>query len=255
MERPLYREMHELEDGHWWFAARRRIVLHLIDRYLTTSGVSRFLDLGCGTGSLLRELEGRGEAVGMDVSEEALSFAATRTGAELLPGRVPEDVAAAGGGFDCVLMLDLLEHLEDDRGAVEAAARALKEGGLAVITVPAHPWLYAPRDRYHHHLRRYRKREVRDLVAAAGLREVFTSYYNMFLFPAAVAQRLWSRARGGEPGPDIRELPGLLNHALEGLFAAERFLLGRVPLPWGLSLISLACKQRSTGHALAEPEE
>ena len=240
MEKALYREMYERENDYWWFAARRRIVLSLVDRYVKPAHTPRFLDVGCGTGSMLQALEGRGGAVGVDASEEALAFAATRTKAALVKGEVPEVLRSLEGKFDCVLLLDLLEHVGDDRETVRAAAGVLDGGGVMIITVPAHPWLYAPRVAYHHHLRRYRKGEVKQLVAGAGLAEVFTSYYNALFFPVAVAQRLWSRVSGGEPGPDIRPLPRILNGIMEEAFAAERFLLGRMPLPWGLSLVAVA---------------
>lgn len=241
MEKALYREMYEMETRHWWFVARRRIVLELLGRYLTHGRPRpRFLDLGCGTGSMLQALEELGEATGMDVSGEALAFAATRTRARLLKGNIPEDLASLQEEFDAVLMLDLLEHLDDDRGAVKAAARLLREGGLLVVTVPAYRWLYSPRDQFHHHRRRYSRREIRDMVRGAGLHEIFTSYYNCFLFPLATTQRLWSKWRRAEPGPDLKEPPAWLNLVLKNVFSAERFCLGRATLPWGLSIISLA---------------
>lgn len=243
MEKALYWEMYEYEGDYWWFAARRRIVLRLIERYVKPPHAPRFLDVGCGTGSMLQALEGRGGAVGVDASEEALALAATRTGAELVRGEVPGVLCELGRKFDCVLLLDLLEHVEDDAGTVGAAAGLLEKDGVMIITVPAHPWLYAPRDAYHHHLRRYRKEEVKQLVAGAGLAEMFTSYYNALFFPVAVAQRLWSRISGREPGPDIKPLPRVLNGLMEEAFAAERFLLGRMPLPWGLSLVAVALKR------------
>lgn len=240
MEKALYREMYELENSYWWFVARRRIVLSLVEKYVKPPHAPRFLDLGCGTGSMLQALEGRGEVVGVDASGEALAFAATRTKVALVRGDVPEVLLSLEGKFDCVLLLDLLEHVGDDLETVRAAAGVLDGDGVMIITVPAHPWLYAPRDTYHHHLRRYRKREVKGLVAGAGLDEVFTSYCNALFFPVAAAQRLWSRMSGKEPGPDIKPLPKILNGIMEEAFAAERFLLGRMPLPWGLSLVAVA---------------
>ncbi|WP_287153227.1 class I SAM-dependent methyltransferase [Candidatus Solincola tengchongensis] len=251
MEKALYREMYEMETRHWWFLARRRIVLDLLMRYLTPKDQRpRFLDLGCGTGSILQALEGLGEATGMDLSEKALEFAATRTRARLLRGSVPEDLHGLRERFDAVLMLDLLEHLDEDKKAVAAAADLLVDGGILLLTVPAYEWLYSPRDRFHHHRRRYSRREVREMIRKAGLSEVFTSYYNCFLFPLAAAQRLWCRFRGARPGPDLRELPRVLNSFLEDVFAAERFLLGRVPLPWGLSVVAVA---RKGAYAVGNP--
>lgn len=252
MEKALYREMYEMEAAHWWFVARRRIILHLLKRYLEVTGSPpRILDLGCGTGSMLQALETIGEPTGMDVSPEALAFASLRTGALLVEGTVPEDLEKLGNGYDAVLMLDLLEHLDRDREAVRAAAGLLRKGGILVITVPAHQWLYSPRDEFHHHRRRYTLEQVRGLVRDAGLVEEFTSYYNSALFPFAAAQRIWARLRRVPPGPDLRKPGDTLNSLLEWVFASERHLLGRIPLPLGLSVISVARKSRKRGQVSA----
>ena len=239
MEKYLYQEMHELEAHHWWFRAKRRVVLSLINRYLDRRA-PRFLDLGCGTGSMLSELEAAGDAVGMDSSPDAISYASRHTGARLLEGTVPGDLVRIRDDFDCVLMLDLLEHLDDDLGSVKAASRLLSPGGILVITVPAYQWLYAPRDQEHHHRRRYSRPQIGSLLLSAGLEVELLSYYNTFLFPPAAIIRLLSKLRGEETGGDLRVPPRALNRALEAVFASERFLLPFLSLPFGLSVISVA---------------
>ena len=240
MEDYLYREMYELEATHWWFRARRRIVLSLVHRYLAGTDGPRFLDLGCGTGAMLGELECLGEAVGTDASPDALSYASGHTGARLVEGRVPEDLGKFEGRFDCVLMLDLLEHLDADLESVKAASRLLAPGGILVVTVPAYQWLYAPRDEKHHHRRRYSRGQLRLLLDATGLKVELLSYYNTFLFPPAAAVRLLSRYRSQGAGGDLSVPPAPLNRALEALFASERFILPYMSLPFGLSVISVA---------------
>src|SRR5450756_2569965 len=155
MEKHLYREMHEMEDTHWWFRAKRRIALDLVKRHLSCERTPRFLDLGFGTGSMLADIEGLGDVVGMDASEDAIRYASERTGATLLQGEIPESLSRIEGRFDCILMLDLLEHLDDDLVALKATVPLLEPRGIMVLTVPAYQWLYAPRDAYHHHRRRY----------------------------------------------------------------------------------------------------
>jgi len=240
MEKHLYREMHKLEAQHWWFRAKRRVVISLIEKYLDCRASPRFLDLGCGTGAMLSELEVVGDVVGMDSSPDAISYASRHNGARLLEGTVPGDLARIEGDFDCVLMLDLLEHLDDDLGSLRAASRLLAPGGILVVTVPAYQWLYAPRDREHHHRRRYTRREVGSLLLAAGLEVELLSYYNTFLFPPAAIIRLLSKLRGEETGGDLSVPPRVLNRALETVFASERFLLPCLSLPFGLSIISVA---------------
>jgi SAM-dependent methyltransferase len=247
MEPELYREMHQLEKSHWWFRGRRRIVLSLINRYLDTTGEQRsYIDLGCGTGAMLAELERSGRVVGVDVSEEALRYASGQSVGHLIKATIPEGLADLGESFDCVLMLDLLEHLEDDRGAVRAASALLKPKGILIITVPAYQWLYAPRDVFHQHRRRYSGAALRRTMDAGDLEILLLSHYNMFLFPAAAAARLISRMRREEPGPDLVMPSPLVNGLLEHLFAFERFLIPHMSLPFGLSLIAVAQRREES---------
>lgn len=240
MERELYQEMYEQETAHWWFRARRTILLDIIERYRPARARPRFLDLGSGTGAMMEVLARLGDTVGMDFAQDAVEYAAGRGAGTVIQGAIPDDTARIEGRFDCVLMSDLLEHLDDDLAALQSALPLLADGGVLVITVPAYQWLYAPRDAYHHHRRRYSRRGLKRLIQQAGYRIELLSYYNTILFAPAAAARLVSRLRGKEPGPDLSVPPARLNRLAERVFASERRLLGRVPLPFGLSLIAVA---------------
>ncbi len=239
MEEKLYHEMFQLETAHWWFRAKRRIVSYLIEKYWGTGHRPRILDLGCGTGAMLQFLEGKGEVTGLDCSPEALDYARSRSRARLVQGSLPEDLDKVGRGYDCVLMLDLLEHLPQDATTLEKVRSLLDPQGIALITVPAYQWLYSPRDSYHHHLRRYSYRDLRKLLMDSGYRVLLLSYYNFFLFPAALISRIIDIVSKKEPGPDLSLPPSPVNKILEEIFASERFLLPRLRLPWGLSLIAV----------------
>ncbi|MBU1672466.1 MAG: class I SAM-dependent methyltransferase [Actinobacteria bacterium] len=240
MERELYREMYEQEKAHWWFRAKRAILLDIIERYRPARARPRFLDLGSGTGAMMEDLAPLGETVGMDFSADAVEYATGRGAGTVLQGGIPEDVGRLEGRFDVVLMSDLLEHLDDDRAALEGTIPLIADGGILVVTVPAYQWLYAPRDAYHHHRRRYSRRGLKRLLIQAGYQIELLSYYNTILFPPAAAARILSKIRRAEPGPDLSVPPGPLNRLAERVFASERHLLGRVPLPFGLSLIAVA---------------
>ena len=107
------------------------------------------------------------------------------------------------------------------------------------MTVPAHRWMWSAHDVVNHHKRRYSKRALRRLIQASPLRLDKLGYFNSLLFPLAVADRLASKLRGRDDA--VVELPPApLNAALERVFAAERHLVGRLPLPTGLSLFAVA---------------
>jgi len=132
-----------------------------------------------------------------------------------------------------------IPHVPDDAASLASIARRLKPGGRFVMTVPAHRWMWSAHDEVNHHQRRYSKRALKRLVEGSPLKLESIGYLNSLLFPLAVAQRLASRVSGREDS-DLSLPPAPVNYLLERAFAAERRLIGRVPLPPGLSLFAVA---------------
>lgn len=245
MEKVLYDEMFRLERDHWWFAARRQIVLSLLAKFLPRPlpvvRRPRVCDLGCGCGMTLYDLAMAGyDAVGMDCNEAALKQCETR-GAKAVPGTLPHDVPFPPASMDAVLLLDVLEHIDDDALALAAAMRLLKPGGVAICTTPAYRWLWTSRDAMHHHKRRYGRSEFIALLGRVESEKLLAGHMNCLLFPAALVQRLVARMRRPAGGAGDLSIPPLgLNCMLRNMFAMERFLLvRRVPLPFGLSLVGV----------------
>src|SRR5256885_4756732 len=142
---PEYVAAHMEEDlSHWWFGARLAVITATLRRALPPHPV-HLLDLGCGTGNLLAALSEFGEAVGMEVHPELIA-AARAAGRDVRTGRLPDDFGVAPGWADVVLLLDVIEHLDDDVAALVAARRAVAPGGLLVVTVPAYQWLWSGHD-------------------------------------------------------------------------------------------------------------
>jgi len=141
------------------------------------------------------------------------------------------------------LLLDVLEHLKCDRASVEVAASLLKKGGILICTVPAHMWLWTERDEHHYHFRRYSRRRFHALFEELPLRLELLSHLNAILFAPAAAWRLLARVFERNSVTDLRLLPKKLNSALRTIFAFERIILGKVPIPFGLSFIAVARKK------------
>jgi SAM-dependent methyltransferase len=141
--------------------------------------------------------------------------------------------------YDLIGAFDVIEHIDDDAAAVASIAAKLKKGGKFVITVPAHQWMWSAHDVVNHHKRRYSKRQLRRLIESSPLSLEKIGYFNSLLFPLALVDRLASKLRGKEDA-DLKLPPVPLNAALERAFAAERHLVGRLPLPPGLSLFAVA---------------
>jgi SAM-dependent methyltransferase len=239
MERVVYEQMAELDDRHWWYRARRKVLADLIRRTAHPGKDAAILELGCGTGHNLPMLGQFGDIDALELDDEARAIAERRIGRKVMSDPLPELKGVSDRHYDLIAALDVIEHIDDDRAALAAIATKLKPGGKFVMTVPAHQWMWSAHDVVNHHKRRYSKRSLRALVDASPLRLEKIGYFNSLLFPLAAAERLASKLRGREDA-DVKLPPRPVNAAFEAVFAAERHLVGRLPLTPGVSLFAVA---------------
>ena len=248
MERDTYARMRALEQTHWWFAARRQILAAEIAR-LSLPASARILEVGCGPGGNLAMLSGFGAVQALEPDPESRAHAAERSGLSIHAGLLPDGLPDLGAPFDLVAAFDVVEHVEDDAGAVAALAGLVKPGGFLVTTVPACPWMWSEHDVQHHHKRRYGLPAYRRLFEAAGLRVRRATHFNTVLFPPIAAARLAKTLTGRRGGSDDSEPPEALNGLLRRLFAFETRLLRHVDLPFGVSILLIA--ERTEGSTPA----
>jgi SAM-dependent methyltransferase len=239
MDRIVYERMAAHDTTHWWYRARRDILADYLARYAGLPKDARILEIGCGTGHNLPMLAQFGAVDAIEIDETARAKASERLGKPVGTAPLPELSGVAPGSYDLVAVLDVIEHVEDDVAALKAIANCLKPGGKILITVPAHQWMWSAHDVVNHHKRRYSKGTLTAALKAAGLEWHKLRWFNSLLFPAAVAARMAGRLTGKD---DSDESPPskLLNTIFEAVFGLERHLVGRVPLPPGLSIIVLA---------------
>lgn len=239
MDRIVYERMAAHDTTHWWYRARRDILADYLMRWGDLPKDSRILEIGCGTGHNLPMLAQFGEIDAIEIDETARAKASERLGKPVGTAPLPELVGVAPGSYDLVAVLDVIEHVEDDVAALKAIATALKPGGKILITVPAHQWMWSAHDVVNHHKRRYSKAGFEALLEKTGLKGRKLGYFNSLLFPVAVAARFAGKLMGKDDSDDSPP-PKPLNTLFEGIFRLERHMVGRVPLPPGLSLIALA---------------
>ena len=239
MERIVYEMMAAQDERHWWYRARREVLAALLRRRVALPADAKILEIGCGTGHNFAMLAEFGHVDGLELDDEARAVAEKRLGRRVLDSPLPELAGVPEAHYDLIAALDVIEHIDDDRSAVAAIASRLKPDGRFIATVPAHQWVWSAHDVVSHHKRRYSKRSLRQLIEGAPLRVEAIGYFNSLLFPIALAQRLSSKAlRKEDTGLGMPAEP--INSMLERIFAAERRLIGRVPLPPGLSLFAIA---------------
>lgn len=239
-----------MEDVHWWFVARRNILLEVLNKYVGANGpgTRRILDVGCGTGTMLTYLARFGNAEGVDIDTEAIEYCRAR-GLKQVSQSAADSLPFADDTFDLVTALDVVEHIDDDLGVLREVRRVLRPGGQLLLTVPAYRFLWGRQDEINLHKRRYVAREVRERLQAAGFAVRRLSYMNAILFPAIAAIRL---VRHVLPEPAELEsdfafpAPRLLNGVLSRVFGTERHVLSRFSLPFGVSIMALA--QKPVGH-------
>ena len=238
MERIVYDRMAELDERHWWYRARRDVLRELIRRRIRLPDEARILEVGCGTGHNFQMLGDFGRIDAIEVDGEAREIASRRLGHAVLDAPLPQLTGVPPSSYDLIAMLDVLEHIEDDRAALTSLAARLRPGGRILITVPAHPWMWSAHDEVNHHKRRYTRRTLRAAIGDAGLEVEMLGWFNSLLFPLAAAARVAGRITGKEDSDD-KLPPGPVNRLFEAVFGLERHAIGRVPLPPGVSLAAI----------------
>ena len=243
MDRATYDRMRVLQEGHWWFEGRRRILSTLIAD-LPLPKPARIVEVGCGPGGNLAMLQRFGEVTAMEPDEASRLYASERTGVTVEGGLLPGGLPFAPASFDLVCAFDVIEHVDEDAASLAALAGLLKPGGYLATTVPGQPWMWSRHDELHHHKRRYRLGAYRALVEAAGLKVAKASYFNTLLFAPIAAVRALKIATGSSAADDDAMPAATLNRLLGGLFAAERHWLRHASLPTGVSIVLIAQKGR-----------
>jgi len=243
MDRSIYEAMAVHDSVHWWYVARRDILRDLIKRRIAPPKDARILEIGCGTGHNLAMLAEFGRVEGLEMDSASREIANVRFGGKVGDARLPELAGVPDETFDLIALLDVLEHVEDDVAALRGMARRLKPGGRILITVPQHQWMWSGHDVANHHFRRYGKAQLRTAIEQAGLTLEFLGHFNSLLFPLAAANRIAAPARRRADQDDALP-PAPVNALFRFVFGLERHLLGKVPLPPGVSLAAIISSPR-----------
>jgi SAM-dependent methyltransferase len=229
-----------VDPGHFWFEARNRLIAGMLDRH--APGSRTFFEAGCGTGSVLRGLSAllpRVKLTGAEGSMASLhAAAAAAPAAELVYADIRE--LPYDQEFDAVGAFDVLEHVPDHQEALSALVRTVKAGGLVVVTVPQHPWLWSPLDDYSGHQRRYTRSGLIALAQQSGLDVVRVTSFVSLLLPAMIASRWIQRGTKVVPGREFRVSAGA-NRIAAGVMRVEWALIqAGLSLPAGGSLMLVA---------------
>lgn len=242
MEKSFYRIFFEVQKKHWWFVAKKKIVLDLIDRYVPAKTNHKILDIGCGSGLMLNALEQIGETNGMDMSDDAINFSKEIFSGTVKKGMLPDNIPYEKEYFSLVVALDVIEHVDDDRAALSAIRSHIAPGGQAVITVPACMFLWSEHDVLNEHKRRYTLDELKTKLLDAGFTIEKISYFNTFLFPLISLVRMINNVLKRKGGSDVDLPHPAVNYLVEKIFSLEKYFLRFMNFPIGVSVLAVVRK-------------
>lgn len=239
------------EDRHFWFRARNQMIRWVLERDARNwPARCRVLEVGCGTGKVLPELQRsypRGSVIGMELFAEGLRLSRRRHAGGLVQADLRD--APFNAVFHVIGLFDVLEHLPDDREALRKLRALLIPAGTLVITVPAHQWLWSSFDEEVHHVRRYSRADLENVLKDAGFDVEFMTEFMMATLPFVWLNRRvlpvlrWARGRRAAAtvlNSELRIYPGL-NGLLTWLLTQEAKVLRRTGwLPCGTSLLAVA---------------
>ena len=236
MQAHTYPIMFRVEQSHWWYAGRRKILTGFVEEICrkVTDRRPRILDVGCGTGANLMMLSQYGDAEGVDVSEDALAFCRER-GIEKVRLGAGEELPYEDGTFDLVTAFDVVEHMDNDLAGLSEMRRVLRPGGRVLLFVPTFMFLWGVQDDVSNHRRRYRLPELREVLEKAGFEMERETYANITFFLPILVVRKLMRLTGIKTESENNITVSSLNGVLGRLFGAESWILKRMNLPFGVS--------------------
>jgi SAM-dependent methyltransferase len=243
VQHDAYRQ-YEFESQDWLKAGRIRLLASLLRRAGTSGPIDRLLEVGAGVGQNLPTLASHGKVDAAEIDPIGLDRLRDIAEIEhLYTTPIPFDLV---GQYDVICALDVIEHLDDDAGALRWMSAGLRPGGHCIVSVPAFPWLFSDHDRVLGHRRRYTRSSLLA-VFPPDLEVVRIGYFNSILFPAAVVSRalrgIRSRLRPGArtPSKQSSTVPAWLDRRFRQLLGLEVAMFERRPVaPFGLTIFVLA---------------
>ena len=239
----FFTDLERFEAHHFWFEARNRVILWVLESYCASA--QTFLEIGCGTGFVLQGIHHTQPHVklfGSELFTEGLGVAARRL-PEVTLFQMDARVIPYESEFDVIGAFDVLEHIPEDELVLAQMRQAVKPGGHIIISVPQHRFLWSVVDDYSHHQRRYNRQELISKVQKARFKVKKVTSFVTLLMPLMLLSRLATRHQTVEtydPAKEFSIYPPL-NRLLLQLMYGEAWLIRQgLSLPIGGSLLLVA---------------
>jgi len=239
----ILENIHKIEKRNWWFMSRRQLVFQLFKKLNFYNNPPNILDIGCGSGANMEMLKPFGKITGIDIFPESVNYVKS-LGFKVLEADAQE-LPLPNNSFDLVLVMDLLEHVENDEKVISEIHRVLKPSGFCIVTVPAFNLMWSPSDKTLKHYRRYSKNKLKKLVKNFIIKKII--YWNFFLFfPILLIRKFFDKylVRKTIILGDIPNFPNIINKLLSLVLKLENKLIKQgINLPFGVSIVCLLKKR------------
>lgn len=243
MKKITYDIESNLEESHWWFAGRRRLLNFLLSS-VPVNKDSPIIDIGCGVGSNLRVIQSNGfKPIGIDSAMYSLTLAQGHHSTVPLVNGDLLRLPIRGNSIGLIIATDILEHLDDDTAGIREIYRALGTEAKVIFTVPAFGFLWGIQDVVGMHKRRYSKKEFLRKLEREGFQIVRSSYFNFFLFFPILLARRMIRFLGLKMESENKINAPLVNFFLKAVFSLEPLILKFIRFPFGVSIFCVAQKR------------
>jgi SAM-dependent methyltransferase len=201
-----------MQDWHWWYRERKWLLQSFVKKYKVEGNA---LDVGASTGYYSVTLLDLGlDVMSVEIDPIGVQLCKSR-GLVALAGRA-ESLPISSISQDLVILMDVLEHVEDDMIAISEVSRVLKVGGLLFLTVPVGMELWSDHDVQAMHFRRYELNEIERILNANNIEILNYKYWNVILRPVLYVRRKYFH------GNDIAAPNRLINFLLEAIVRFER---------------------------------
>ena len=246
MQIEQYQRFYELEDKHWWFVGMRDIFYRSISGIYREDANLKILDVGCGTGIIIKDLERFGKVVGIDIEDAALKFCQQRNIGKICLGD-GVNLPFKDATFDLVTVFSVVEHIQDDAGFIQELSRSCRDNGRIILSTSAFNFLWNEHDVINEHKRRYTKSRLEALFRGQNLHIEKITYTNFILFPLillGIILKNMLRCLFGSMVDRFYSTPQLANKLLILILKLESLILSRFNFPFGVSLLCIARKTK-----------
>lgn len=241
MNKNLIHEMAKIEKNYWWFVQKRQFVKLLINSNFKKN-IKNVLDCGCGTGENLKMLSKYGKVYGIDFDNDCIKYC-TKKGFKNIYKQDLNKEFLLPQKMNLIVATDVLEHIKNDTQAYKSIIDNLKYRGIAIITVPAHQFLFSEWDRFLQHKRRYTKKSFAKLISSKNnVTCIKIGYYNLLSFIPAFLSRKIIRKVISNQESEFKKIPNIINKILIYFGYIDNFLATKLPFYFGLSLYAVIKK-------------